>query len=1806
MSPMIEFSSDEIIIPGYKIIKKTYDSNKTIVYQAQQEQRQIPVAIKILKGEYPQFRDLILFRNQYSIARYLDHPHIIKCYGLEPYRNSYALILEYCSAISLRQYIESQPLNLTDFFPIAIAITSALDYLYEHKIIHKDIKPNNILINPETKQIKLIDFCISSLLPKENSEVKSPHVLEGTLAYMSPEQTGRMNRGIDYRSDFYSLGVTFYQLLTGQLPFDSNDPLELIHCHLAKEVINPCKINPKIPPILGNIILKLMAKNAEDRYQTATGIKYDLEICQQFFTKNETIKLFELGQNDISDRFLISDKLYGRETEVKVLLDAFERISLGSIELMLVSGFSGIGKTAVVNEVYKPIVRQKGYFLSGKFDQFQRDVPFSAFVQAFRNFIEQILTESATQLATWKTKILSALGNQGRVITNVIPELKRIIGNQPEVPELRGSAAQNRFKLLFGNFIQVLSTQEHPLVIFLDDLQWADSASLKLIQLLNSEIHADYLLIIGAYRNNEVRSEHPLMMMLNQLRKNNVIINEIILNPLNELQINHLIADTLKCADSETIPLTKLVMSITEGNPFFTNKLLKSLHEQELIIFDFNTASWKYDIVAFQDVYASNDVVEFLKNELQNLPQTTQNILKIAACIGNKFDLQHLSIVAEKLPNEIASDLWIAIQEGLVIPMNEAYKLFTDEQPINNLEYNFSDTQEIRISYKFIHDRLQQAAYALIPETEKKATHLKIGQLILKKITSDQLEEYLFEVVNQLNLGVDLILEELQKYELAHLNLLAGRKAKLSTAYETAIRYFNVALKLLAADSWDTHYKLTLEIYIELVESEYLNINFEQSKYYGKIVKAYAQDIIDQIRVYETEIQIYMAQVQMKLAIDTGLKLLNMLGVKLEEAPPDNLNPQELIDLPEMKAVDKLAAMRILANMISAAYFANPGLLPSIVFTMITLSVKYGNASISAYGYVLYGLLLCGMLSNIDLGYRYGELALSLLDKFNCKEIKSKILLVFNANIKFWRQHIRETLDSLVEGLQSGLAVGDIEYVGYISISHSLHMIFGGENLLAIYQQLEQYNILMEQLNQAGSSDSHNIWRQVSFNFIEEKSNQDELKGDFFNELEKLPSFIKNKSHNTLFTLYLAKTILFYILKNHQIAIINAEKCQQYVASATGQFTIVQHNFYYSLSLLADFHNQSQTQQEKILLQINSHQNILQQWAEKAPMNCQHKHDLVAAEVARVSGNKWEAMELYDLAIKGAKENAYIHEEAIANELAAQFYLEYGKSKLAQPYLIDAYYCYFRWGANTKVVDLEKSYPDLLAPIINQKITNVAGINPNSLGSHTSMDSTNTRRWDILDLETIIKASIAISSEIQLDKLLHKLMQVILENMGAEKASLMLVKADDLMVVAQCQSHQECKLQLNLFTDSQDLPISLINYVYNTQEYLIINDATSQKTFATDPYLIKNQPKSVLCTPILNQGKLIGIIYLENNLTLGAFTPERLKLLQLLSSQAAISLENAHLYTNLEEKVAERTQELKAKNDRLQKTLAELKRTQIQLIQTEKMSSLGQMVAGVAHEINNPINFIYANIEPANNYIESLLTLINIYQQEFPSPTPIIEDTLEEIDFLFVAEDLKKLINSMKIGADRIRKIVLGLRNFSRLDESEMKPVDIHEGIDNTLLLLQTRLKVKPGQPEEAKIQVIKEYSQLPLVNCYASQLNQVFMNILNNAIDALHQFNKERSLAEIQVNPSIIIIRTEVIDTNWVRISIKDNGPGMSKQVKQQIFDPFFTTKPIGEGTGLGLSISYQIVVDRHGGKIECISHLGKGTQFVVDIPMG
>ena len=1032
-----------VSIPGYSVSEELYNGSRTQVYRAVRDDQK-PVVIKLLKNPHPSFQELLQFRNQYNIAKNLNFPGIIQTYSLENYQNGYALVMEDMQGVSLSEYMAGENItSLQNILSIAIQITDILHNLHQNRVIHKDIKPANILINPETKEIKLIDFSISSLLPKETQEIKNPNVLEGTLAYLSPEQTGRMNRGVDFRADFYALGVTLFELLTGELPFKSDDAVELVHCHIAKTPpsinqaqsssfvdinksdansyvdINKPHPNPllvkergqekrEIPEVLSDIVMKLMAKNSEDRYQSASGLKHDLKICLKQLQDTGDIKYFKIAQRDIFDRFHIPEKLYGREQEVQELLAAFERVSNGNSELMLVAGFSGIGKTAVVNEVHKPIVKQHGYFIKGKFDQFNRNIPFSAFVQALRNLMGQLLSETDAQLSNWKNHILQAVGENGQVIIAVIPELEQIIDKQPQVPELSGIAAQSRFNLLFQKFIQVFTTKEHPLVVFLDDLQWADSAALKLLKVLMSESETNYLLLIGAYRDNEVFPAHPFMLTLEDISKAEAIINTITLLPLNNESLNQLISDTLSCDLEASQPLTTIAYQKTKGNPFFSTQFLKSLYEVGLIKFDYNISSWKCDISSVKTLALTDDVVEFMALQLQKLPESTQNILKLAACIGNQFDLATLAIICEKSEAEAATDLWKALQEGLVLPQSEVYKFFIESENQDNI----CQTSQT-VSYKFLHDRIQQAAYSLIPESNRKATHLKIGKLLLNNTDEDKLEENIFEIVNQLNIGIELITEQFYRNKLAKLNLSAAKKAKLSTAYGVALKYSTFAIELLTAESWETEYQLTLEIYLQKAEAEYLNGNFDDSKYFIEIIISRTNNILDSVIAYQLKIEVAIAQVQMQTALEISLNVIQILGVELEHKAPTVEQVESLISLPSMTDEYKKSAIKILMQTFDAAYIANPELLAPMTFTAVNLCIKHGNSNLSARVFIAYALLLCGSLNDIETGYTFAQLSLQILEEFDDTGYQG-VISGFNGYIRFWKEPLKETLQPLL------------------------------------------------------------------------------------------------------------------------------------------------------------------------------------------------------------------------------------------------------------------------------------------------------------------------------------------------------------------------------------------------------------------------------------------------------------------------------------------------------------------------------------------------------------------------------------------------------------------------------------------------------------------------------------------------------------------------------------------------------------------------------------------------------------------------
>ena len=1631
--------------------------------------------------------------------------------------------------------------------------------------MHKDVNPSNIVLNPQTGQLKLIDFGISTVLSRENPTLHTPGRGEGTLAYMSPEQTGRMNRDMDYRTDLYSLGVTFYELLTGNLPFPTTDALALMHAHIAQQPLPPHELMQEIPRPLSAIVMRLMAKNAEDRYQSAHGLKADLSACWQQWQVTQRINDFSLGEADVSDQLHIPQKLYGREAEIDTLLSAFERVSQGASELILVSGYAGVGKSALVQEVYKPITRQRGYFVVGKFDQFQRNIPYTSLAQAFRSLLRQILTESEAQVASWQKKLMAALSPNGRVIIDIIPELELVIGPQPAVPALPPTEAQNRFTLVFQRFLQTLADAEHPLALFLDDLQWADTASLSLLARVMTDPDQHYVFVIGAYRGNEVNEAHPLVFALDEIRKAGGVIHDMTLQPLSLVSVTQLVSDTLDCALDQARSLADLVLAKTDGNPFFLIEFLRSLYSEELLTFNLQQQCWQWEVVHIQTRNLTDNVVELMAQRVKTLPEKTQRSLELAACIGNQFDLRTLALVSQQSPQGAAASLWEALQAGFILPLDEAYKLM--DQEVQGL------AGDVSVDYKFAHDRIQQAVYSLLSDPDRQTTHWQIGQYLLEHIPHTEHNSRIFDIVNQLNLDLSHVADQTPRDELAELNLMAGQRAKLAAAYGPALSYFEAGISLLDHDSWEKQYDLTLQLCVEAAEASLLNGQFDRMEELISIVLQRANALLDKVQVYKIRLAACSAQNNQREGVRVGLQVLELLGISLPENPTQNdifhgleetkaalagKSMDDLANLPEMEDPQKLAAVEILLSLFHHAYTGAPELYPLVVFKLVNLMANYGNTPLSARAYAGYGVVLCGVTGDIEDGYALGELALRLIERFDAQEIKGSTLMIFNAFIRHWKDHTRETLAPLVEGYQVGLETGDLSFGTMSAFIYCFHAYWVGMHLEKLGAELAKYGKVFAQLKQEHNENLNNIYRQVVVNLRVKTEDPGRLVGDHYDEEEWEPRLRETNNVNALAQLLLNKSILYFLFGKFSQALDYTGLTEPHLNGLLGEPAVPVFYLYDSLARLAMW-DLEPSQREEFLEKVAANQEKMNLWAQHAPMNYLHKYYLVEAERARVQEEEDAARRYYDQAIDLAREHQYVNEEALANELAAKFYLGRGLDRVAHHYFEDAHYAYMRWGASAKVEDLETRYPQFLRREATRQRSSSSAADS---GEHDS---------STLDLNSVLKASQAISGEIVLGRLLDRLMTVVMENAGAQRGYLILEEDGQLAIEAESTIDRAngTVLQSVPVETSQDLAVTIVRYVERTKENVVLSDATTEGTFTTDPYIVRTRPKSILCAPLVNQGRLVGIIYLENDSTAGAFTPERLEVVNLLSSQAVISIENARLYKsvekankqlegyskNLEQKVEERTQELQEKNQEL-----EIANQQVQEANQRK----SQFLASMSHELRTPLNSV---IGFSDVLLEKMFGELNERQEDYLH------------DIASSGRHLLSLINDIldlsKIEAGRM--------------ELEPSVFSLREVLEGSLVMVR-----EPAFNHGVALS-LDVADDIETIFGDERKVKQILFNLLSNAV----KFTPDKGRIGIRAKKM----------NGTVQIAVRDTGVGIAPEDQGRIFEEFQQGGRKGlmgkvEGTGLGLTLAKSFV-ELHGGKIWVDSAPGTGSTFTFTLPV-
>ncbi len=1740
--------------PGYRIAQHIYESTNTRVYRAVSEQGQKPVILKVLRPDYQHPVEFARYTQEYEILRGIDVPGVVKAYGLEPSRNTLLLVLEDFGGISLQQWLNEFRVgvamyNFSQFYDVASKLVDAVDQIQNAGVIHKNINPANIVINSQTGELKLIDFGQATTLSREMPTLQSPQVLEGDLAYISPEQTGRMNRTVDYRADLYSLGVTLYEVLTGMRPFDSADPLELIHYHLAKMPVSPSGINPAIPQIISSIILKLLSKAPEDRYQSASGLKYDLDTCWRQWQVSGQIAGFQLGSHDLPIRFLIAEKLYGREQEIAMMLSAFERVMDGHTEIMLITGSLGIGKTAIINEIHKSIVRQRGFFIKGKFEEFSPNIPYSAFVQAFRDLVIQMMSASEVECETWRDKILDALGQNGQVIVDVIPELQRVIGPQPPVPQLSGTAAQNRFNTLFQKFIACFATGEHPLVIFFDDLQWADTSSLNLIELLMGETPGGYLLLLGTYRDADLSDSHPLRSAIGNIRNSEVGFNTISLAPLKMWDINQMIANTLNCSPEIASPLTKLVYQRTKGNPLYSHQFLKALYADGLITFNTEKCYWQCDLTRVNMMSLTEDVVEFLAIQLQKLPQETQAVLKLAAFIGTTFDVETLASAYQQPLAVTAADLRMALQEGFVIPQNHIYHFFNEEGrqiPIGMGTIIRSQ----RPNYRFVHDRLQQVAYSLVPEKDRASIHLQIGRFLQQNVSEQELDERLFEICGHLNAGWHLISDPLERVDLAALNLRAGRKAKTSVAYAVAENYLRTGEKLLPPDAWETCYELSLSLHSDLAELAYLSNDFEEVERCAGLVLDRAHPLLDRVKVYEILIQSSIASYQLKPALKLGLKVLGEFGIVFPENPgPEDLENMfrevnlelegksiaDLESLPIMTDPESLAVMRILSSIGGTANFSAPSLFPLLVGRQLILSIQHGNTPTSIYAYASYGTLLCGVLDDIERGYKFGQLALRLLQRFDANEVFTRNYFQYYGFIHHWKHPLSETLSPLLEAYHAGLETGDFEFACYSVSYHLMNSYYAGRNLDELASEITFCRAAIDSHHQESSYNYCGTLLQAVLSLLDgpdqpglipDEPNDKNWEQDVQRQTRV---YLETGEIPALHNLLLQKLILSYLFEDYTKASQYARQSEQYLDGVQGSMAVVLHYFYDSLVKLALVPDSPTDSQTVLLAQVAKNLDKLRRWAAKSPVNFRHKLELVEAERQRVIKKTLAAFEAYERAITFARENGFLQDEALALELTARFFLAWGKERIARLYLTEAKEAYQRWGARKKIAQLEQRYPNVLGVSTPSHITKpVVDIFNRGVGAEPSVEVPN------LDLATVIKASQAIAVEIELAPLLKRMLQIILENAGAQRGVLLLEENGDWMVKAEgtVDSNEVELLQGEKIRDSLKIPTSLIAYVVQSHQNMVLDDAAAGQ-FSEDPYIRKNKVRSVLCLQLANRGKLNGILYLENNLIARAFTADRLELLNLLSAQMAISIDNAHLYGNLEAEVNKRTRQLEEINQELE-----------------------SFSYSVSHDLRAPLRSL-------QGFSQALL-----------------EDYGDQLN----AEGRGFLQRIIEANV-QMRLIIDSLLQLSRVTRQEMQL----ETIDLSEMARQIADRLHESQPERVIDWVI-----MPGVSVRGDSglLWIVMENILGNAF----KFTGKHERAKIEFG--CLIQQGERV------YYVRDDGAGFDMAYVNKLFNPFerLHTHSEFEGTGIGLA-TVRRIIQRHGGRIwaESIAHHGATFFFTL-----
>jgi PAS domain S-box-containing protein len=1734
------------------------------------------------------------------------------------------------------------PTTPVEFLRLAVNIASALCKLHAKGLVHRDINPAHILLNKSSGVVRFTGFGIASLLQRERQLPEPPEFIAGTLAYMAPEQTGRMNRSIDSRSDLYSLGVVFYRMLTGQLPFNATDPMELVHCHIARQAPTPIELVPSLPPPISAIVMKLLAKTAEERYQTAGGVVHDLRCCLAHWDTYGHIAHFPLGQYDIPDRLLIPEKLYGRNAEVDTLLAAFDRVAQGGrSELVLVAGYSGIGKSAVVNELHKVLVPRRGLFLAGKFDQYARDIPYASLAMALRAGVRSLLGQCESELAAWRDAFRQALGSNGQLVADLVPELTMVIGEQPPVPAPQPQDARARLHLVLRRFIAVFARPEHPLALFLDDLQWLDIATLDFLEDLLVQGDLDHVLVVGAYRNNEVGAGHPLARTMAAVRASGAPVQEMVLEPLASAQLEQLVSDAMHCATTKAVPLARLLHRSTGGNPFFALQFLASLADEGLLNFDHLAGRWSWSLDQIHAKGYTENVAGLMIGKLSRLPVSTQRVLKQFACIGNVANLALLEVVCE-LPEEgIREALSHAAQAGLVLCAGR--------------------------TWRFLHDQVQEAAYMLIAEYARASMHLRTGRLLLANTPADQREETIFEIVNQFNRASNLIKSRAEREQVAQLNLMAGKRARAATAFSSALTYLAAGRSLLTDADWSRNYDLIFSLEYLIAECELLSASMQSAESRLTELANKAQTRHHIAVVTRLRITLYTTLDQSERSVDICLQFLQAGGTAWSPTPGREVvdceyrriasllgerEIEELVDLPLLDDTEVQDTLDVLTEIVTPAFFTDQNLCALVLCRMVNLSLQHGNCDASCYAYVWLATYAGPMFDQYEAGYRFGRLGLDLVEKKNLSRYRARTYTSFGNIVVPWAKHVLEGREPIRRAFELANESGDLTYTLYTLCDLTQNFFSVGDNLDTVQLEVEKAVAISERIRFRLVSDMLATYRGLVRTLRGSTHRFGSFDDAQFDERE-FEAHLRSSPTLALpeFDYWVRKLQARYIAGEYAQALDAKNQAARVLWVATSQFETAEFHFYGALSHAACWSEADPSDRQAHLDSISSHLEQLEIWAFHCPANFENRVALVSAEVARIRGEIDEAGRRYDLAIRSARRNGFVHNEAIACEAASRFYAARDHDEIAEMYLRNARRAYLQWGAKAKVRQLDGLYPAISEE--NQPYAAASRIDA---------------QVEHLDLATVVKVSQAISSEIVLDDLIHTIMRTAIAQAGAQRGLLIAGCDADMRIEAEAVTVGETiHVSLEKLPVAADrLPISLLHYVIRTAENVILNDANGRHQFGADRYFHEHRMHSVACVPLVHQGKPTALLYLENSLTSHVFTAGRVEVLKVLASQAAISLENSRLYRDLAEREARIRRLVDANivgvfiwdfegliyeandaflrmvgyskddlaagrvncakltpaewHDQDIRAIAELRERgalqpiekeylradgsrvavligaaifssapeqivafvvdlterkqaevvareneqrfheiEMQLTHAYRIAMLGQLTASISHEITQPIASAAFNAQAAFRWLDA-------------SPPNLDE----------VRSALGRVVNN----ATRVNDVIRRVRALVKKQPARQEAVFINDAIRDVIALTR-------GEALKHQVSIREQLEPgLPVVNGDRVQLQQVVMNLIFNALEAMSASDDPARQ---------LTIATSASDEGRVRIAVSDTGPGIVGDSAERLFEPFFTTKATGMGIGLSICRS---IVEAHDGTFQVRPNEPTGAVFEFELP--